>query len=116
MKVVNYRGLGIRKKIEAMRDLIRISDPNILLIQEMKMEEDDFLRASHLFWKNGERISRSARGASGGLRLLWRRDSFELVQSLTHIHWIFTKLRHKESGIHVSIFNIYITVLLSEKK
>ena len=48
--------------------------------------------------------------------MLWRRDSFELVQSLTHIHWIFTKLRHKESGIQVSIFNIYITVFLSKKK
>ena len=38
------------------------------------------------------------------------------MQSLTHIHWIFTKLRHKESGIHVIIFNIYVPVFLLEKK
>jgi exonuclease III len=42
----NCRGFGSRVKEEALKNLIRMSNPEILLIQETKMEEQDFLQAS----------------------------------------------------------------------
>ena len=100
MKIVswNCRGLGSRKKSEAMRDLIRISNPDILLIQETIMEEEEFLQTSQMFWKYGEGTVRSARGSSGGIGTVWKKVSFELVQSLSHTHWILSILHHKEYG------------------
>ena len=86
MKVVswNCRGLGSTKKIEAMQDLICISTLEILLVQETKMEELAFLQASQFFWKNGNGIVVSARGASGGLGELWNSTNFDLT--LFHKH------------------------------
>ena len=56
----NCRGLGSKKKLEAMRDLIRISSPDIFLIQETKMEEEPFLQATQKFWKTNEGVASSA--------------------------------------------------------
>ena len=39
----NYRGLGNTLKEEAIRDIIIETKPEVLLIQEMKMEEDSLL-------------------------------------------------------------------------
>ena len=69
-----------------------------------------------MFWKNSKGIARSAHGASGGIGTLWKNASFELVQSTSHTHWILSILHHKESGSQVSILNVYVLALLSEKK
>jgi exonuclease III len=44
MKVVswNYRGLGRKQKVESMKDLMHIATPNVLLVQETKLEEQQF--------------------------------------------------------------------------
>ena len=47
----NYRGLGSKGKEEAMLDLISLHHPDILLIQETKLEEKAFLQTSKKFWK-----------------------------------------------------------------
>ena len=60
----NCRGLGSKLKEYALRDIVRMTKPKILLIQETKMEEDDLLRARYSFWKKGPRKPVSARGAS----------------------------------------------------
>jgi len=69
MKIVswNYRGMGTRTKEEAMKSLTRLEAPDILLIQETKMEDTTFLQASKKFWNKSEAQAISARGASGGL-------------------------------------------------
>jgi exonuclease III len=45
----NCRGLGRKLKEEALRDLVRLVRPKVLLIQETKMEEEDLLRISNAF-------------------------------------------------------------------
>lgn len=49
MKVLswNCRGLGSKVKEEAMKDLIILAQPDILLIQETKMEKDAFLQVQN---------------------------------------------------------------------
>ena len=102
--------------MESMKDLLRISIPNILLVQEKKIEDVEFLQASNIFWKTSEGLAVSTGGASGGVGFLWKYSSFELVHSQVSLHWIFSILRHKDSCLLVSILNIYILGLYSEKK
>ena len=77
------------------------------------MEEESFLQSAHLFWKNGDGLAKSARGASGGIGTLWKKEAFDLIQSFSHTHWILSILHHKELGIQVSILNIYVHVLMT---
>ena len=99
-----------------MKDLIRTVSPNILLIQETKMEEAFFLQSAPFFWKFSKGLAASARGASGGPGTLWRKDAFDLISSVSNTHWILSILLHKDSGIHLSPYNIYIPFLYMEKK
>jgi exonuclease III len=112
----NCRGLGSKLKEEALRDLLRLVRPEVLLIQETKMEEEELLRISNVLWKNGPGRAVSARGASGGLATLWDSTKLELVEEAGTTHWIFTKLYHKGSGHLVSLFNLYVPVSFNEKK
>ena len=93
-----------------------MTSPEVLLIQEMKMEEPKTIQASKKFWKKGEGRAVSARGASGGLATFWNSTSLDLLEDHSTIHWLFTKLQHRETGHKVSLFNIYAPVLLSEKE
>ena len=112
----NCRGLGSTLKEEAIRDLVRVTRPKVLLIQETKMEEDALLRASNSFWKKGPGRAVSARGASGGLATFRYSAKLDLIEEEGTIHWLFTKLIHKDSGHLVSLFNMYVPVSLGEKK
>ena len=53
MKVIswNCRGLESKGKEEAMLNLICLHQPDILLIQETKLEEAAFLQVSKKIWK-----------------------------------------------------------------
>ena len=112
----NCRGLGSTLKEEAMKDLVRIHIPEILLVQETKMEETATLQAGKKFWKKGPRIGINSRGASGGIATFWDSTLYDLEAEERTLHWVFTKLSHKPSGHTISLFNLYVPVLHSEKK
>ena len=73
MKVIswNCRGLGSKAKEETMKDLIRLSQPDIVLIQEAKMEKEAFLQVSRKLWNKGGGLFVGSRGASRGIGTLW---------------------------------------------
>ena len=112
----NCRGLGSTLKEEAMKDLVRIHNPEILLVQETKMEEAAILQDGKKFWKKCPGIANNSRGASGGIATFWDSTLYDIVAEECALHWVFTKLIHKLSGRTVSIFNLYVPVLHSEKK
>ena len=47
----NYRGLGNSSKVEAVNDLIRMDSPDVLMLQETKIDEDSLLSISCKRWK-----------------------------------------------------------------
>ena len=57
-------------KEEALKDIRKTSKSNILLLQETKMEKQDFLKTTKALWKISQGIVESARGASGGIGTL----------------------------------------------
>ena len=99
-----------------MKDLVRIHKPEILLVQETKLEEAAILQAGKKFWKKGHGIAINSRGASGGIATFWDSNLYELEAEERVLHWVFTKLIHKQSGRIVSLFNLYVPVLHCEKK
>ena len=80
--------MGTKVKEEATRSLIRIETPDILLIQETKMEDSVFLQTSKKFWNKGGAHAVSARGASSGLGTLWNINKFSLVSETLNTHWL----------------------------
>ena len=66
-------------------------------------------------WSAAEAKANSSRGASGGVATLWNKTRFELTHSVSTTHWILTELLHKETGLKLSIFNIYVPMAPGEK-
>ena len=112
----NCRGLGSALKEEALKDLVRIYKPGILLVQEMKLEEASLLQAGKLFWKKGPGIANNSRGASGGIATFWDTALYDLEVEERTMHWVFTKLTHKISGRTVSLFNLLCSCTACRKK
>ena len=112
----NCRGLGNPLKVEAFKDLLKIESPEILMLQETKIEGETLLEINNSKWKKNAGMTISARGTSGGLVTLWSEEEFHLESSFETQHWIFTELRHSSSKLTFSLFNIYVLVLFSENK
>ena len=108
--------MGSKAKEEAMNSLIRLEAPDILLIQETKMEDLAFLQASRKFWKKDGAHATSAWGASGGLGSLWNPNKFYLISKSLNTHWILLKLQHLDSKEIISLVNVYAPNNPGEKK
>ena len=80
------------------------------------MEGIDTLYASNHFWKKGTSRSVSARGTSRGITTFWDISTFDLLEEESCMHWLFTKLLHKIFGLKVSLFNLYVPAMFSEKR
>ena len=63
-----------------MKDLVRIHKPEILLVQETKMEENATLQVGKKFWKKGLGIGNNSRGASGGIATFWDSTLYDLEE------------------------------------
>ena len=103
-------------KEDALKDIVRLHSPEILLIQETKLEDTLLLHSSKTFWRKGPGRAVSARGASGGIASFWDSAKYDLIQEESCQHWIFTQLLHKDSGQQVSMFNLYASISPTEKK
>eukprot|EP00253_Pinus_taeda_P015209 PITA_15209 len=108
--------MGSKIKEEAIKSLIRSDSPDILLIQETKMEDKAFLHIGKNLWKRNEGQAVSARGASGGLGTLWTTNKFLKVLEVANSHWLFTKLKHVDSDETLCLINVYAPVSAGEKK
>ena len=118
MKVIswNYRGLGSKMKEEAMKTLIMTENPDIMLVQETKLEENLFHQNNKSYQNKGGTKVVSARGESGGLGTLWNASKFNMVAEKKNVHWLFTKFQHQDSKEVFSIFNVYVPVNAGENK
>ena len=108
--------MGNPSKAEAIKDLLKIKIPQILMLQETKIEGETLLEISELKWGKNARKAISARGTSSGLATLWSKDKYQLESSFETQHWIFTELQHLSSKLSISLFNFYVPVHLTKKK
>ena len=78
----NCRGLGNPSKAEAVKDLLKIEVPEILMLQETNIEGETLLHISSTKWKKKVGKAISTRGTFGGLATLWSDEEFTLEFSL----------------------------------
>ena len=112
----NCRGFGNSTKSEAVNDLIRMASPNVLMLQETKIDEESLLSISSKSWKLNVGKAVSSRGTAGGIATLWNISDFILENSLKSQHWIFTQLCHIPSKKVYCLFNLYVPINLQEKR
>ena len=112
----NCKGLGNPLKAEAFKDSMKMDSPDILLLQETKIEEESLLLLSKCKWKLNTGKVVSARGTSGGLSTLWCEEKFQLKSCSVTQHWIFTELFHISSNISFALFICYVPINFNEKK
>ena len=77
----NCRGLDKSTKVEAVNDLIRMDSPNVLMIQETKINEEILLYISSKSWKLNVGKTVSSKGIAGGITTLWTGNDFILENS-----------------------------------
>ena len=75
-----------------MKDILRMEPTDILLLQEIKIEEEVLLFLSNSKWKKNSGMAVNARGTSGCLATLWFEEKFLLKDSFATQYWIYTKL------------------------
>ena len=111
----NCRGLENSTKVVAIKDLLRMAPSKILLLQEMKIEEEALLLINNNHWKLKAGKVISARGTCGGLAILWSDEKFQLKNVYATQRWIFTELFHHSSKTSYALFNLYVPVNYTEK-
>ena len=112
----NCRGLGNPKKLEDVKDILRMEPTRILLLQETKIDKDLLLILSKTKWNLNNGIAVSALGTCGSLATIWLSDKFTLLSSFSSQHWIFSELQCSVSKTKIALFNLYVPVNHVEKK
>jgi len=117
MKLVswNCRGLGSKDKKEAMGKLVRLEKPQILLVQETKLREQEALQEMQQIWKKSNEMEISVRGASRGIFILWNSSIFQLEGRFKATHWMMVKLAHLPMDMSFHIFNVYMPITIGKK-
>ena len=85
-----------------------MASPDVLMLQETKIDEDSLLSTSCKRWKTNVGKAVSARGTAGGIATLWVENSFTLENYFTTQHWIFTKVCQIPSKQSIYLFNLYV--------
>eukprot|EP00253_Pinus_taeda_P003930 PITA_03930 len=118
MKIVSWNCRGMRSSIkeEATKSLIRTESPDILLIQETKMEDKAFLHIARKLWKRSEGHVVSAHGVLRGLGTLWNTNKFLKIKEVANTHWLISKMKHVESDETLYLFNVYAPANAGERK
>jgi exonuclease III len=117
MKIVswNCRGLDSSHKKEDLKKLLHVEKPSILMLQETKLGDLETLNDLQKNWNYCDGRVVSSIGASGGIRIFWKRANFDLQSQVQTQFWIRVNLLNKISGMLYSIINVYILNNYNEK-
>jgi hypothetical protein len=78
-------GLGSKRKVESLRDIIETKMPSTILLQEMKLEESEAIQAGKKSFKNDKGLTMISSGASGGTMTLW--DITKVEEEVSYLSW-----------------------------
>lgn len=73
-------------KVEAIKYLLKMEPPEILMLQETKIKGDTLIDINKSKWKKNVGKVISARGSSGGISTLWLEEQFHLENSFETRH------------------------------
>eukprot|EP00253_Pinus_taeda_P021522 PITA_21522 len=99
--------MGSSSKANAVQVLINQEQPDLLLIQETKISEQDFQNYIKKY-KSYTGTSISTVGASAGIGTLWNKNKWDLNNQNSFNWWVRTYLKNKFSKEEYTIYNIYV--------
>ena len=99
--------MGGSIKVEALKNIINSEKPDILLVQETKMPEDEVMSWTSLFQKNYVGKAISSRDASGGIATFYRTDKYKTKSTKENTHWILVEMQNKSNQDSIFICNVY---------
>ena len=111
----NSRVLGHPSKVLALRDLIHSEKPDIILIQETKLEQQE-IRGIIDQQKQYKGCTSDSRGSSGGIATLWDHNKWTYVSVNLQQHWIRTTFDSRTNDQTVIIYNMYAPNHYREKE
>ena len=74
----NVRGCNAPDKIRLIKRCFDQTKPDLVMLQETKIKEEDFMAFKNKF-KRWECLLSGANGASGGMAILWRPEVLEVI-------------------------------------
>lgn len=110
----NCRGMGSSLKTNAVRDLLKSEHPDILLLQETKINDQDFknfLKINKIY----EGTTISASGASGGIGTIWDKRNWKLLSQKHSSWWLRSDVQNVTKTEEYTIYNIYAPHQLHDK-
>ena len=95
-------------------NMIRDQRPDIMMIQETKMNKDILGKIKFSNMMSGEALD--SEGASGGLLTLFNSKNFRVELVLNEGNIIFCKVHHIQSNENLSLLNLYAPNNKRERK
>lgn len=106
--------MGSSLKENAVRDLLKSEHPDILLLQETKITEQEFqnsMKRSKIYVG----IASSAAGASGGIGTIWDKNKWKLKDHRQNRWWIRSDIQNIATTEEYTIYNVYAPPHFREK-
>ena len=91
--------------MEAIKEIIKIEKPDILLIQETKISDVEIMVLSRS-WKNCHGKAISSRGTSRGITTLFS-NKFSIKSMRESHHWLLIEIQEKDNSNPIYICNVY---------
>lgn len=109
MKIVswNVRGANGLQKKRLLRKRIKEDQPTILMLQETKCEGSILKDRLNRIWTGCESVTVDAKGASGGLAIIWDPAKVSLNNFLATPFSISTSFFHLDYGVAGILTNVY---------
>lgn len=104
----NVRGLGQREKRLAVRQSVLLQQPDILCLQETKLQTIDDVTLKEICGRNmGGFVTLNAIGSRGGVLIAWQPRKYDLVQTEQTAYALTVRLLHKELQQHIVFTGVY---------
>eukprot|EP00253_Pinus_taeda_P025653 PITA_25653 len=109
MKLIswNIRGLNSPRKGRPLKSMLMQEKPNILFMQETKCNMTFLAKIAKKVWPRGKISTVDARGASGGLAILWDSRILQLSNIHANKHFIQATFHLLGTNTHGHITNVY---------
>jgi len=109
MKLVswNLRGLNSPGKLRMLKNMIKMENPQICLLQETKCNGTTLGSILTKAWPGCRSVAVDASGASGGLAIAWNTQAIDLSDFHASHHLIQAAFHILGTNVHGNLSNVY---------
>ena len=104
---LNYRGLASTQKKLALKRMIQVQKPNIILLQETLGTEEEVSRVLSSISSSFTFLAQSAKGHLGGLAIVWNPTMLCCENSWGASFGMGMEIFEAEANLHLNLINIY---------